>query len=237
MATLQAIHTLKDPSFSSWQGQTNVAYEYSYDPTTNRTTVTFSEGTFRYYGLRNYGTTATADITVTATDSPDTTASAVMEFNGTTNGGNSYKYATPDPISVTVQHGSAAGEKSVTISVSSMISVYITAQGGKEYVGAQASVTVSTGSRAGIIYFGDKIGVPYVYLKGKWHVGLIHAAVAGLWKLGTGHILLNPSINVTYDDEGNVYLSGVTATHDGNGDVVMDGVTASDDGNGNITIV
>lgn len=236
MATLQAIHTLKDPSFSGWQGQTNVDYECSYDHITNRTTVTFSEGTFRYYGLRNYVTTATADITVIATDNPEVSASAVMEFNGTTNGGNSYKDATPDPISVTVQHGSAAGEKSVTISVSSMISVYITAQGGKEYVGAQASVTVSTGSRAGIIYVGDKIGVPYVYLKGKWHVGVLHATDAGLWKLGVGYIFLNRSITVTYDDEGNVYLSGVTATHDGDGNVVMGGATASDDGNGNITI-
>lgn len=143
MATLQAIHTIPDPSYT-WEGITNVEYECSYDAETNQTTVMFSEGYFRYYGLSNYVTDSTASIMVAAVDNEASTASATMTFDGTTNGGNSFKYVTPSPVSVTVQHSPDVGEKSIVISVDSTISCYIT-QSGKSSINAKASDVVVVG--------------------------------------------------------------------------------------------
>ena len=86
MATLQVVHTIPDPSYT-WEGITNVEYECAYDAEKNQTTVTFLEGFFRYYGLTQYFTEATANITVKAADNEESTASAVMTITSMTNGG------------------------------------------------------------------------------------------------------------------------------------------------------
>ena len=150
MATLQVVHTIPDPSYT-WKGITNVEYECAYDAEKNQTTVTFLEGFFRYYGMTNYVTDATATITVKAADNEESTASATMAISGTTNGGSGWTAkVTPNPVSITVQHSSEPGEKSIVISVDSVINVYITAAG-KSTVPGTASETIVMGDRQGMV--------------------------------------------------------------------------------------
>lgn len=150
MATLQVVHKIADPSYSNWEGITNVEYEYSYDAENNQTTVTFLEGFFRYYGIANHPSDATANITVKAADNEESTASATMTCSGNTYGYPADMAATSEPTSITVQHSSELGEKSVVISVDSVINVYIT-EAGKSSVRGSESATIVMGDRQGMV--------------------------------------------------------------------------------------
>lgn len=122
----------------SWEGYYVLGYTTFYDPIANTTTVTLSESVrHRYYGVYNYYTTATLDITVTADDSGDS-GTASGSYENTTNGGMDNYYSRPNPRVITVQHGSTAGVKSVTISASSRLQVYL--------VTSDYSVTYGSGS-------------------------------------------------------------------------------------------
>lgn len=208
MATLQAIHKISDPSYADWQGLTNVVYEYFYDPVKNQTTITFQEGFFQYYGLKGYVTTAKATINVVAEDDPDETVVAVMEYKGATTGGTSKKTSTPVPSTVIVNHSISGGEKSIKISVSSAISVYITSAR-KSEVKAEAFDIVPVGVRKGIIYVGEKVGKIVIYNEGSWKPGSLLVGMDSDWHLGTGNIFDSQNNdNPTYFvDENENYLS------------------------------
>lgn len=208
MATLQAIHKISDPSYADWQGLTNVVYEHFYDPVKNQTTVTFREGFFQYYGLKGYVTNAKATINVVATDNPNETAIAVMEYKGTTTGGASKKTSTPVPSTVIVNHSISGGEKSIKISVSSAISVYITSAR-KSKVNAEAFDIVPVGVRKGIIYVGEKVGNLFIYNGESWKHGSLNIGMNSDWRLGNGHIfdLPNDTDSAYLVDESGNYLT------------------------------
>ncbi len=149
MATLQVVYTIR--AYEEWSGLCNIEYECAYNAETNQTTVTFSEGFFQYYGLAGYKTSATANITVKAADNEESTATAVMAITDTTNGGSGWtSRATPDPVSVTVQHSSEPGEKSIVIFADSTVSVWVTADEA-DTPSATASETIVVGDRQGMV--------------------------------------------------------------------------------------
>mgnify|MGYP005951448351 FL=1 len=109
-----------------WEGSVNINYEVAYDAESNSTTVRFLESNFHYWGRDTFGSTATADISVRAADNAESLASAKMSAYGATYmEGRDYP-ATPQPTSVTVQHGDEDGEKAVIISASALISARMT---------------------------------------------------------------------------------------------------------------
>ena len=91
-----------------------IDYSVTYDPITNKSTVTFKEVTHSYYGDSGWYTESYTNITVKATDS-GATATASCGTSGTTDGWKDF-YLTPSPKTVTVQHSQTAGKKTITIS-------------------------------------------------------------------------------------------------------------------------
>lgn len=108
-----------------WTGRVTIWYETSYDPISNATTVILGESAqHSYSGVYNYYTHSTLDITVRANDS-GSSGTASGSYTSTTNGGWDNYYSYPSPRVITVQHNNTAGEKSVTISASSMLRVHL----------------------------------------------------------------------------------------------------------------
>lgn len=97
---------------------------------------------------------------------------------------------------------------------------------------------VVTVDLASIVHVGDLVGSLYVAIDGSWHLGVIHASDGGVFYPSVGYILSAPEkgIEVTYDDAGNVFLTGLSVAHDEQGNVSLIGATVEDDGNGHITI-
>ena len=160
-----------------WTGNCTVNYTVQYDAEANTTTVTFLESSFNYYGRNNYGSSAEASISVKAADNEGSTASASVSASGVTTGGSKTFAATPSPVSVTVQHGSADGSKSVVISASATIKAYMTGSATAQTTGTgSGSVTEQSGTREeknvairvngqivkGTLYVGKKKGTIYI---------------------------------------------------------------------------
>lgn len=103
-----------------WSGGITINYTASFDSKTRQTTITFLESFYKYFGRSGKWSEATTDITITATDSGNS-ATATLYYAGNTTGGNTAFYCTPSPTTVTVQHNSASGEKSITIAGSAII--------------------------------------------------------------------------------------------------------------------
>ena len=128
-----------------WEGYFVVGYTTSYDPASNTTTVTLSESVqHRYYGLNGYRTSASLNITVRADDSGDN-GTASGSYTSTTNGGTDNFYSYPSPRVITVQHTGKTGAKSVTISASSTLYLWIGASNESATSGS-GSVSVQTGT-------------------------------------------------------------------------------------------
>lgn len=136
-------------SAQGWTGTVNINYTAVYDPETNQTTVTFAESSHEYFGRSGYGTSYSTNITVKADDNAASTATAVLAASGiTTNGGVNPFYGTPSPVSVTVAHSSAAGDKSVTIAGVTSINAYMASTAIQLTTGTgSGSVSVVTGTR------------------------------------------------------------------------------------------
>jgi hypothetical protein len=185
MATLELTHSI---SGYDWEGKTRVSYKAVYDATKNQTTVTFSESEFYYRGLNGYQTSATADITVTAVDNTSSSKTAEMSHSNTTGGGLERFPAKPSPTSVTVQHSGNAGKKSVKISCSSAINVYVGTSNSTQSK-KSGSVTVVTGERKG--YYGIDNGskivqvIPYIDNGTKWLECIPYVDNGSAWKAGS----------------------------------------------------
>lgn len=146
MATL----TFKAKIQTWWEATVNINFTAEYDPATNRTTVTFDESSFAYFGRNQYGTSATANITVKAADNAGSSGNAALSTYGYTNGGVKTFTGTPSPAQIVVQHSDAPGNKSVIISASSTISVYATSTATTQSTATgSGETTVKTGGLRG----------------------------------------------------------------------------------------
>lgn len=104
-----------------WSGTININYTTSYDRSTNKTTVTFSECSAVFGSRYDYKADSSTAITVAAGDNTNSSGTASFSTSGYGTGGTQTYTGTPSPISITVQHSSGAGAKTVTISGSSTI--------------------------------------------------------------------------------------------------------------------
>lgn len=131
-----------------WSGSCEINYDAVYDAETNRTTVTFSESAFAYFGRSGYGTSATAAITVTAADNAGSSGAATLSTYGTTDGGSKSYPGTPSPTTVTVQHGDNDGAKSVIVSATATVKAYMTSYATSQTEGTgSGSKTTQSGTR------------------------------------------------------------------------------------------
>lgn len=177
-------------------------------------------------------TSAAVSVTFWPEDNPPVSASASMRISGASQTGVSGALW-PVPLRLPHKHDDPA--KRVRMRVS--FSVDAVDSAGKFYTSG-SDERVFMVDLASIIHVGDLIGSLYVAIDGKWHIGVIHAADGGKFYPSVGYILSAPEkgIEVTYDDAGNVFISGMRVTHDGDGNVFLVGATVVDDGDGHITI-
>lgn len=144
----------------NWVATVTVNYVAEYDPDKNQTTITYDESSHRYFGRNLYGSRATTNITVTANDNPESKATATMFNEGPTDGGLKVFRCTPSPVSIVVQHSSAAGEKSITIDCASSIYTVLSSEGTmQETVTGGGTTNVVTGTRKnqGVISIGGEL--------------------------------------------------------------------------------
>lgn len=148
---------ITNSGWPNWTGGAYIVYTASFDSKTKQTTVTFAESNHTYYSRKNYGSNADTTITVTATDSGNS-ATAKLETSGAPLANKSTSYSgTPSPTTITVQHNSTAGEKSITIAGSSHIRCIMT-QNSTAYTnsygsGSQTEVVGSV--EEGIVYLSN----------------------------------------------------------------------------------
>ena len=136
-------------TYGNWVGTITINYTTSYNSISNQTTVIFSDMSWAYFGKKGWGTSASSTITVTAADNTSASGSTSASTSGSTNGGTKTFTATPNPSSITVSHGSAAGTKSVNISISSSIFVNPTPGGSQQYtITGSSSTTAASGTYA-----------------------------------------------------------------------------------------
>ena len=165
MATLSFAVTNKS---WNWSGTVSINYEVEYNEDANTTTVTFKESKFTYWGRNNYGTSASADISVQAADNTASKGTAQMSAYGYTAGSSKDFSATPSPTSVTVQHSDADGEKSIVISASAVVKAYMSSTATSQTDGTGSGTeTVVSGEHASskaVIYINGATvrAVPYI---------------------------------------------------------------------------
>ena len=108
-----------------WNGQVNIGFELSYNKNTNETTVIFTanECYHKYFGINGWGTEATTNITIYATDNTGDKKTGWFYTYGYTDGGTKQFNATPSNI--VVKHSNAIGAKSIIIETSTAIKVYL----------------------------------------------------------------------------------------------------------------
>ena len=111
------------PYGTDWSGTVVINCQITYDPATNRSTVSFQQSSVNYPGRKGYGSYSDTTVTVSAGDNPSSSGSASLHTEGNTNPAGVSYYATPSP-SVTVQHSAGPGAKTVTLGGSTQIAVY-----------------------------------------------------------------------------------------------------------------
>jgi hypothetical protein len=139
----------------NWTGTVNINYTTVYDQDTNQTTVTFEDCSHVYFGRNLYSTSYNTEITVTADDNPSSkgTATIISANNATTNGGVKTFTDTPSPVSIVVKHSPEAGKKTITISGTTSVTVYMTSSTSTQATGTgSGSMTVITGEQLGLAY-------------------------------------------------------------------------------------
>lgn len=129
----------------SWAAVVKIPYSISYNRAANTTTVDFDTASVAYVGRNHYGTSSSFEISVQGNDSSEA-ATCSISTHGTTTGGVSTFYDTPQPSSVVVQH-SGSGEKSVTIGASGYVKVYIGSSSEQSTIYGNGSVDETSGSR------------------------------------------------------------------------------------------
>ena len=112
-------------------GSVEIKYSLSYNPLTNKTTVTFEQSSHTLYGIAgwgvftpNNGATPATQITVTAADNTASSAASSFSPTGSTTGGSKAFYSTPSPVTCVVEHAAGAGTKAVIISAETKVGIY-----------------------------------------------------------------------------------------------------------------
>lgn len=111
-----------------WTATVNLNYSTSYAPSTNKTTITFSDCTVAYAGKLGYESKSDTVVTLTASDNTSSTGSVTLsttEDGSGAHGGTVTYTAAPNPTSITLTHNNTAGVKKVNISAVTTVTVRI----------------------------------------------------------------------------------------------------------------
>lgn len=153
-------------AYGDWSGTINLNYTASYDPITNKSTIIFAQCNAVYSSRFNTHTTTDTNITVAAEDNADSSATATLHTSGYGTGGPVTFTGTPSPSTITVQHSSKSGLKTVKIYASTTVAVRPYKESSLIYAGGKGSVTVTPPSTAVAStisaangYFGDVIPI------------------------------------------------------------------------------
>lgn len=135
--------------YGDWVNTITINYTISYNQVSNQTTVTFGDVIWAYFGKRDWYTTASSTITVTAADNTSATGSTSASISSSTDGSVKTFTAAPNPPSITVTHSNAIGAKSVNIGISSKIFVNPESNGtNQETITGSSSTTAASGTYA-----------------------------------------------------------------------------------------
>ena len=202
-------------NYGDWVNTITINYTTSYNSSTNETTVTFGNVNWAYFGKSGWGTSAASTITVTAADNTSSAGSVSASISSSTNGGVKTFTAAPNPTSVTVKHNSAAGIKSVNISISSSIFVNPTGGGSQQYTikGDSTTTAVSATTYALTISQGSNTSITVKRGSSALSNGAILLAGDSLvitFGTSTGYTLTTHTVN------GNTFTSGNTYSVSGN---------------------
>ena len=153
-------------AYGDWSGTINLNYTASYDPITNKSTIIFGQCNAVYSSRFNSQTTTDTNITVAAEDNADSSATATLHTSGYGTGGPVTFTGTPSPSTITVQHSSKSGLKTVKIYASTTVAVRPYKESSLIYAGGKGSVTVTPPSTAVAStisaangYFGDVLPI------------------------------------------------------------------------------
>ena len=136
-------------NYTGWVNTITINYTISYNSISNQTTVTFSDMSWAYFGKKDWHTTASSTITVTAADNASATGNTSASISSSTDGSVKTFTAAPNPPSITVTHSNAIGAKSVNIGISSKIFVNPRSNGtSQETIKGSSSTTAASGTYA-----------------------------------------------------------------------------------------
>lgn len=131
-------------TYGDWSGTINLNYDISYDPATNKSTITFGQCSAVYSSRADYQTTTDTNITVKAGDNTESSFTATLKTSGYGTGGAVTFTGTPSPASIVVQHSAGAGAKTVTISGSTTAAVRPYSGSSLVYAEGSGSTTVTS---------------------------------------------------------------------------------------------
>lgn len=131
-------------TYGDWSGTINLNYDITYDPATNKSTITFGQCSAVYSSRADYQTTTDTNITIKAGDNTDSSVTATLKTSGYGTGGTVTFTGTPSPASLVVQHSAGAGAKTVTISGSTTAAVRPYSGSSLVYAGGSGSTTVTS---------------------------------------------------------------------------------------------
>lgn len=138
-------HYVENTSYQ-WKTSVYLDYDITYDASTNKSTITFTNFNTTYWGVSGYYTTITEDITVSAVDNTSSSGTSSLKITGTTNGGSKTFSGVPSPASITVSHAAGAGDKQVKIESTAKIYAAMTGSGTQAYANGSGSIIETSGT-------------------------------------------------------------------------------------------
>ena len=131
---------------SDWSATVTVNYTTSYNASTNQTTVTINNVSWSYFGKMDWQTSCSSTITITAADNTSSTGNTSASVDDYTLGYvKTFTYTPDSPVSISVEHASGAGTKSVTIDIASKVLVNPSNSGtSRVWISGSDSTTVTS---------------------------------------------------------------------------------------------
>ena len=131
---------------SDWTATVTLNYTASYNASTNQTTVTINNVSWSYFGKRDWQTSCSSTITITAADNTSSTGNTSASVDDYTLGYvKTFTYTPDSPVNISVEHASGAGTKSVTIDIASKVLVNPSSSGtSRVWISGRDSTTVTS---------------------------------------------------------------------------------------------
>lgn len=229
----------------TWSGTVNLNYSATYDRDKNQTTITFKDCTAVYGSAVGYASTTETTITVKNEAGTEKTVTLTTSLSASDAGGGTKTFtATPNPASVTLEHGSGAGKKTVEISAHTLFTLRPYSSSGLMYIGGDSetveitsaelfTLTKSVGTGSSITVNNSTTGKTNLAsgaLVAKGDVLKISFGVSAGYNLGTH------TVNGTTFTSGNTYTVSGNVTVKTTASVKSYSLSVSTDGHATVTV-